>query len=318
MPRRVLIGETLVFPVRVPVPDLGGLTAGNSGIPGVWRLDSGLPGPHAVITSIVHGNEFTGAAVLARWLRGGLRPARGVLTLVFANLDAFAHFDPADPTLSRYVDEDLNRVWSPQHLDGPRDSLELRRARALRPVVEAADVLLDLHSMLWPSDPLILTKASPVALELARAIGAPGIIVADAGHPEGPRLIDHLPFTAPGTHRVALLAEAGLHWEPGTEAVAEACAGGLLRALGMAPVPAVPCGGGAIWRVTRAVTAGSRHFAFTGSFRGGAIIPSAGTLIARDGEAEIRTPHDDCMLVMPSPRVMRGHVAVRLAQRAEG
>jgi hypothetical protein len=45
------------------------------------------------------------------------------------------------------------------------------------------------------------------------------------------------------------------------------------------------------------------------------VIPRAGTLIARDGEAEIHTPHDDCMLVMPSPRVMRGHVAVRLARR---
>ncbi|WP_043830135.1 succinylglutamate desuccinylase/aspartoacylase domain-containing protein [Muricoccus aerilatus] len=306
------------FPVRVPVPDLGAAARGNTGIPGVWRFDSGVAGPQAVIVSLIHGNEFTGAAVLARLLRAGPRPVRGSLTLVFANLDAFARFDPADPTLSRYVDEDMNRVWSPQHLDGRRDSLELRRARALRPVVEAADVLLDLHSMLWPSDPLILGKATPAALDLARAIGVPGTIVADSGHPEGPRLIDHAPFIAPGTRRAALLVEAGMHWEPGTEVVAEACVRGFLRALGMIPVPASPCGDASVWRVTRAVTAVSRHFAFTGSFRGGAVIPRAGTLIAHDGAAEIRTPHDDCMLVMPSPRVMRGHVAVRLAERAEG
>ncbi|HEY8611975.1 MAG TPA: succinylglutamate desuccinylase/aspartoacylase family protein [Roseomonas sp.] len=303
-------------PVRVPVPDLRAAARGNTGIPGVWRLESGVPGPQAVIVSLMHGNEFAGAAVLARWLRAGLLPRRGTLTLIFANLDAFARFDPGDPTLSRYVDEDMNRVWRPAILDSRRDSLELRRARALRPVVEAADVLLDLHSMPWPSDPVILTGRSAAALDLACRIGAPPTIVADTRRPEGWRLIDHAPFNAPGTHRVALLAETGLHWEPETEVVAEACAAGLLNALDMAAIPAPPRSDPpAIWMVSRCVTAGSRRFVFAEAFRGGTVIPRAGTLIAHDGDAEICTPHDDCMLVMPSPRVMRGHVAVRLARR---
>ncbi|MBB5692606.1 M14 family metallopeptidase [Muricoccus pecuniae] len=305
------------FPVRVPVPDLREAARGNTGIPGVWRLESGLPGPRAAIVSLVHGNEFAGAAVLARWLREGVRPLRGTLTLVFANLDAFARFDPADPTLSRYLDEDLNRVWSPAILDGPRDSLELRRARALRPVVEAAEALLDLHSMLWPSEPLILAGHSPEARAMAAATGLPATVVLDGPHPDGPRLMDHAAFAGPRARGVALLAEAGPHWEPGTEAVAEACARGFLRALGM-DAPRRPAAAPEIWTVTRAVAATSRRFAFTDDFRGGAVIPRAGTLIARDGGAEIRTPHDDCMLVMPSPRVMRGHVAVRLARREEG
>ncbi len=38
------------------------------------------------------------------------------------------------------------------------------------------------------------------------------------------------------------------------------------------------------------------------------------TLIALDGNTEIRTPHDDCLLVMPSLRPSRGHTAVRLAR----
>ena len=37
-------------------------------------------------------------------------------------------------------------------------------------------------------------------------------------------------------------------------------------------------------------------------------------LIALDGTTEIRTPHDDCLLVMPSLRPSRGHTAVRLAR----
>ena len=36
-----------------------------------------------------------------------------------------------------------------------------------------------------------------------------------------------------------------------------------------------------------------------------------------DGEEEIRTPHDDCLLVMPSLRAMPGQTAVRLARFVE-
>jgi hypothetical protein len=42
------------------------------------------------------------------------------------------------------------------------------------------------------------------------------------------------------------------------------------------------------------------------------------TLIALDGEREIRTPHDDCVLVMPSLRTLPGQTAVRLARLAAG
>ena len=44
------------------------------------------------------------------------------------------------------------------------------------------------------------------------------------------------------------------------------------------------------------------------------MIPARNTLIAMDGEEEIRTPHDDCLLVMPTPHPPAGHTAVRLAR----
>ena len=49
------------------------------------------------------------------------------------------------PIASRFVDEDFNRLWAPATLDGPRQSTELARARILRPIVDAADFLLDIH-----------------------------------------------------------------------------------------------------------------------------------------------------------------------------
>ena len=61
--------------------------------------------------ALTHGNEIAGAIVLDRLLRASFRPARGCLTLGFANLAAFARFDPAEPTASRFLDEDLNRLW---------------------------------------------------------------------------------------------------------------------------------------------------------------------------------------------------------------
>ena len=63
-----------------------------------------------------------------------------------------------------------------------------------------------------------------------------------------------------------------------------------------------------------AVTAATSNFAFVQPYRGGDVMPRRNTLIALDGETEIRTPHDDCLLVMPSLRPSRGHTAVRLAR----
>ena len=63
-----------------------------------------------------------------------------------------------------------------------------------------------------------------------------------------------------------------------------------------------------------AVTAATSCFTFLQPYRGGDVIPERNTLIALDGETEIRTPHDDTLLIMPSLRASRGHTAVRMAR----
>ncbi|MGG5821226.1 peptidase M14 [Falsiroseomonas sp. HW251] len=301
--------------VRLPLPDVAAWRQGNTGIEGAWSFASAMPGPHLLVTALVHGNEIAGALLLARWLAEGVRPRRGRLTLCFANLAAFERFDRADPTASRFVDEDLNRVWAEDMLAGSRRSVELDRARALLPLVRDADVLLDLHSMLWPSDPLMIAGPG-AARELGRMLGTPAVVVCDEGHAAGMRMIDHARFAGGAS---ALLVEAGPHWQPETLAQMEVTAARLLRGLDMAepgaPLPPnLPTPPGRIARVTRTVTAQGSDFAFLREFRGGDVIARRNTLIALDGEIEIRTPHDDCLLVMPSPRAMRGHTAVRLAR----
>jgi predicted deacylase len=217
------------------------------------------------------------------------------------------------------VDEDLNRLWDAALLDGQRRSSELDRARQMRPLIDTVDVLLDLHSMLWPSDPLILSGAAAKGRELALALGTPGLVVADHGHASGPRLIDYAPFTRPEGGRVAVLVEAGQHWQDDTVTTALTAVAALLRHHGMIDrhpaLPAPPSGQTPRFaEVTMAITASTGRFAFLQPFRGGDVLPRRNTLIALDGTREIRTPHDDCLLVMPSLRPSRGHTAVRLAR----
>ncbi len=301
------------FPVNLAAPDLTPWRMGNTGIPGVHSFAADIAGPHLLVTALVHGNEIAGAILLDRLLRARPAPRRGRITLALANLDAFTRFTPDDPTASRFVDEDMNRVWEEHVLDGSGRSAELRRARELRPVVDQADVLLDLHSMLWPSDPLILTGRSAQAAELGLAIGVPPTVVADDGHAGGRRLIDYHRFAKAVPGRTALLVEAGQHWEDATVGTMDGCLRQLAGRLGLFP-PAPPLPPGRLAQVTRTVTAQTDHFAFLRDFRGGEIIAERNTLIALDGEVEIRTPHDHCLLVMPSPRTLRGHTAVRLAR----
>lgn len=307
------------FEVRLARPDIAPWIAGNTGIPGITTVDSGCPGPHVALFSLVHGNEFAGAIVLDELLQAGFVPRCGRLSFGFINLTAFARFDPKRPTASRFIDEDLNRVWDPEILDGPRHSIELDRAREIRPFVDTVDVLVDLHSMLWPSEPLILSGASAKGRALACGIGTPSLVIADQGHVNGRRIIDYGRFTAAHVPYTGCLVEAGQHWEPQTVDTMRASVAGLLRHHGMAevdsPLPPAPRARAIRFaRVTAAVTAVSSQFAFVQPYRGGDVVAHRNTLIAMDGDTEIRTPHDDCLLVMPSLRPSRGHTAVRLAR----
>src|ERR1700728_2091330 len=73
------------FDVLINPPDLTPWLSGDRGIPGVITRESGRPGPHVALLSLMHGNEFAGAIVLDRLLREDLMPVRGTLSFVFVN-----------------------------------------------------------------------------------------------------------------------------------------------------------------------------------------------------------------------------------------
>lgn len=305
--------------VELAPPDLSPYRSGNTGIEYVTTFAAATPGPHVVINALMHGNELCGAIALDRLLRMGLRPVRGQLTLAFSNVDAFHAFDPVRPFAGRYVDEDMNRVWSAEALDSETFGSERRRARQLRPLFDTADVLLDLHSMAAPGEPVILHGRVPRARELALQLGYPKWVVGDDGHPAGRRLIDYAPFVERAGRRVALLVECGQHWRKRTADVAFETCLRLLLVLGLIEEEwggLVPqrCSEPAALDVTEAVVARSDRFSFVAPYASLDVVSAAGTLIAHDAGRPIRTPYDECALILPAHRCGRGHVAVRLAR----
>jgi hypothetical protein len=308
--------------VEVAAPDITPWREGNTGIPYVTTLESGRAGPHAVITALVHGNELCGAWALVRLLERGLRPDRGRLSLAFVNTRAYERFDPANPKLTRYLDEDLNRLWDRATLEGPRRSAELERAREIRPLIEAADYLLDLHSMQLPSAPLLLCGLAAKGRALARAIGYPGIVVADAGHQSGGRMRDFGALGDPDSPRAAALVECGQHWAESSVEVALGTCRQFLAALDLAAPaalaaladPPAPAAAQRVIEVTHAITVDGGPFRFTEDFQGLEVIARQGTVIAHDGARPVRTPYDQCVLIMPSRRLGPGLTAVRLGR----
>ncbi len=302
------------------VPSVERYRDGNAGIPYVLSFAGAQAGPHVLVTALVHGNEICGAIALDRLLRSGLRPTRGHLTFAFANVEAYRRREAGAPAPSRCIDEDMNRVWSPALLDGRSRSAELRRARALRPVVDSADYLLDIHSMQQGEEPLILSGPLEKGRRLALELGMPRVVVSDAGHASGTRLRDYGPFADPARAQNAVLVECGTHEDPRSVEVALATAMRFLTRLGTVrpepPAPPAPAIGGAsrLIMVTQAVTASSPRFRFAARFSGLERIAKAGTVIAHDGDRPIATPYDDCVLVMPADRCQPGQTAVRLGR----
>lgn len=308
-------------PVELVPPDIAPYRAGNTGIPFVTTHDSGQPGPHAMICALMHGNEISGAIALDHLLRKDVRPDRGKLTLAFANTTAYGLFDPEKPEVSRFVDEDMNRVWTSEILTGPGRSVEVLRARDLRPVIDSVDVLLDLHSMQSGTRPLHLCGPTEKGRELARQVGGNATIVADVGHADGTRLRDYGLFNTPDAPQNALLAECGAHWDLATGHTAIETAYRFLLSLDMIPeVIAMPHLREAPqpphWiEVTDRFVPETAEASFVEDFTGLEVIEKAGTVIARDGTREITTPYDDCVLVMPARRLAKGQTAVRLGRR---
>jgi succinylglutamate desuccinylase len=121
---------------------------------------------HVVIGCVVHGNEsgtLPAACELAEALRDGKVTSDGPVTILLGNVDA-ALVD------KRFLEEDFNRVFT---FDRPAVSLERRLAERVRPILDSADVFLDIHQTQTPTErPFWTFPWSPDLGHWARALQA--------------------------------------------------------------------------------------------------------------------------------------------------
>jgi succinylglutamate desuccinylase len=307
------------YPIELAYRDISPYRAGNTGVDYYTSFDSGVAGPHVLVNALIHGNELCGVIALEHLFDNDIRPKKGKLTLGFSNVAAYQAFDTDHPMASRFLDEDMNRVWDVATLEGDRQSRELDRAREMRPLIDTVDYLFDVHSMQHKTRPLMITGPLDKSIAIARALGTPDIIVSDAGHAAGRRLRDYGGFGDPDSAKTALLIECGQHWESSAGPIAidsvyrwlvlydvidaEKAAPYLL------PKPAEQ----RTVKVLGPITVETESFEFAQPFTGLETL-AKGELIGTDGDKEILAPHDGCVLVMPSRRLTPGATAVRLGK----
>ena len=295
--------------------DLQPYRRGNTGIDWVHRFDSGVAGPQVLVNALTHGNEFCGMVAATHLLDQGIRPRIGSLTVSFANVEAYLSFDPARPFESRQLVHNMNRIWSSAWLDGDEDSPELRRARALRPVVAAADHILDIHSTSQDVQPFWVYPAFARNGAVALALGRPAVhLVMPQGLGSGTPLIQHGAHGTADHHGAALVVECGQHFRQQAGALAIEVALDFLAHFGLidrepAPVAVPP----QRFELLQTWVVKDPAFAFTRPLVGSETF-AEGELIAMDGAHEVRAPCANCTVLMPTREPIVGREGVYLAR----
>ncbi|HET7837630.1 MAG TPA: succinylglutamate desuccinylase/aspartoacylase family protein [Variovorax sp.] len=296
--------------------DISAYREGNTGIDYVHRFESGKPGPHVLINALTHGNEICGMVAATHLLDSGVRPKLGTLTVSFAHVEAYNAFDPAKPFDNRQIVHNLNRVWSDEWLDGPEDSPELRRARELRPVVAAADHILDIHSTSQDVVPFWVYPDFERNARVATAIGLPPVhLVMPSGLGSGTPLIQHGLHAGADAPGAAMVVECGQHFK---QSAADLATEVTLRFLahfglidGAEATPEVEAQRRFELLQTHLIK--FEDFRFVRPLIGFETF-AEGELIATQGTDEIRAPCDDCTVFMPAQRVIVGREAVYLTK----
>ncbi|MDP9911249.1 putative deacylase [Variovorax boronicumulans] len=299
-------------PLEVLPRDLSAYRQGNTGIDYVHRFASGKPGPHVLVNALTHGNEICGMVAATHLLDTGVRPKIGTLTVSFANVEAYEAFDIERPYENRQLVHNLNRIWSPELLDGTGDSPELRRARELRPVLDAADYVLDIHSTRAPVQPFWVYPEFERNAGLAQAVGGPAVhLVMPVGAAPGTGVTAYGRHGEPGIDGGAVVVECGQHFAQSAADLATDVSLRFLAHLGLVdPVPRVPVAARR-FRLLEVHMVTSDDFAFVRPVLGFETFDQ-GELIAVQAGREIRSPCDGCTIFMPTRAPVIGREGVYL------
>jgi predicted deacylase len=301
--------------IEVIQDDLSPYRQGNTGVDYVHRFASGKPGPHVLINALTHGNEICGMVAAKHLLDTGVRPLIGTLTVSFAHVEAYNAFDTSKPFENRQIVHNLNRIWSDELLEGTEDSPELRRARELRPVVAAADHILDIHSTSQDVVPFWVYPDFARNADVALAIGMPSVhLVMPNGLGSGTPLIQHGQHAGADAPGAAVVAECGQHFKRATADVATEVTLRFLAHFGLIRHEASSATQPQRrFELLQTLMVKTKDFAFTRPLIGFETF-AKGELIYTDGDEEVRAPCDDCTVFMPTREPIVGREALYLTR----
>ncbi len=303
------------------------------------------PGPKLLVLGAVHGNEVCGTEAITQLLQdiagGQLNIERGTVTFVpITNPLAYQ-------LKQRTGERNLNRNLAPSAI--PQD-FEDRIANVLCPLLDAHDVLLDLHSFHTGGAPFVMIgpqnntgalepfSQAEQEMQLALCTGAPRIVEgwletyargvqrrASAPLPAG-SVRAHTLVTNPnygvgtteymrsrGGYGVTL--ECGQHDDPQGAQVARRAILQTLALLGMAPLPLEPASTQA--DILRLVDVTDREHAgdtFTRPWRSFDAVKAGDVIGMRHSGAEVKASHDG-FVVFPNPRAEAGQEWFYMATR---
>ncbi len=114
---------------------------------------------HLVVAACTHGNEYGSLPAILKWIKSNSFDFR--VTVFIGNPEAVKKN-------TRFVEEDLNRVYT----DLSRNSLESQRAKEIAPLIQDANLFLDLHQTIEPTlSPFYIFRYDKTSAHWARAIG---------------------------------------------------------------------------------------------------------------------------------------------------
>ena len=302
-------------PLEILPRDLSAYREGNTGIPYVHRFESGKAGPHVLINALTHGNEICGMVAAPQLLDNQVRPKIGTLTISFAHVEAYEAFDIENPYANRQLVHNLNRIWTSNMLDTDDGSPEVRRARELRPILDAADFVLDIHSTSTPVQPFWVYNEADRNTALASAVGAPAVhLVMSPDKFPGTPIIGYGRHGDPTTQNGgSVVVECGQHFARSASELATDVSLRFLTHLGLVDArpdrekPPVS----QRYRLLETHVVKSEDFHFTRPVIGFETFDKD-ELIAVNGAEEIRSPCDHCTIFMPTRAPSVGREAVYL------
>lgn len=297
-------------PLASPWPDISRFAAGNTGIDYVWSFDAGPPGPHVMVNALTHGNEPCGAVAIAALLDDGIRPARGRLTLSFANIAAYRAFRDEGDVTARFLDRDLNRLWRDDWIAADKDSREAARAREMAPLLGTVDMLLDLHSTASVATPFFVIAELEKTRRLADAMAWPPLQqLMPGGCQDGRHMVDYGRFSDPDCGATAVTVDCGRHLDPAAGDIAIRAARRFLAICEIGTGAADETDTDPIRRYRTGEPYIVQFDAFRLAIPEDGFVPVAkGGLVAMDGELEVRAPHDTT-IIAPRPTPEKGSTA---------